>query len=221
MHNDKKTIWLISDTHEQHMKLHVPVGADAVVCTGDVSSYRSPAINEKGMRDFLSWYNVLPVDKLYYIPGNHDTSIEANYIDFKEYPNINVIINKPFDLYGHKAYGSPYTPAFSFGWAYNIKRGQEEAMWNGIPEDTEILFTHGPAYNTLDRTAGEGHQGCKALEKRISELYNLKLHVFGHFHNEYGIQNAGVTMDYKTTYINASVVDIRHNLINNGIIFRL
>jgi hypothetical protein len=44
---------------------------------------------------------------------------------------------------GYKFYGSPYTPAFC-EWAFQLNETDAIEKWKKIPEDTEILITHGP-----------------------------------------------------------------------------
>ncbi len=87
-----------------------------------------------------------------------------------------------------------------------------------IPDDTEILVTHGPPANILDvsgfpRTYREWdpinlkerlvnekvHAGSTALAKRIQELPKLKLNVFGHIHN-----GRGTLWQNDVCYVNAA-----------------
>lgn len=105
------------------------------------------------------------------IAGNHDLTF-----DLKEYNKslanaFHKHINPPIDpvktkalltdciyledstynLKGYNIYGSPYTPTF-FDWAFNLDIGKPlQAKWEQIPLDTDILITHGPPYNILDK----------------------------------------------------------------------
>lgn len=87
-----------------------------------------------------------------------------------------------------------------------------------IPTDTNVLVTHGPPLGILDKTDGRYHApenvGCWDLAKRIRELPELKLHVFGHIHCAYGWEKlAGVT------YVNASICNERYEHSNRPIVF--
>ena len=85
---------------------------------------------------------------------------------------------------GIKIYGSPWTPFF-YNWAFNLRRGQQIASkWAAIPDDTDILITHGPPYGVLD-SASDGSVGCKDLLDRI-EIVKPQYHIFGHIHEGYG-----------------------------------
>jgi len=62
-----------------------------------------------------------------------------------------------------------------------------------IPNDTEILVTHGPPLGHGDLFSGGPRAGCKdlydAIENRIKPLY----HIFGHIHEGYGVTTNGTT----------------------------
>ncbi len=94
------------------------------------------------------------------------------------------------EIEGIKIYGSPVQPRF-FDWEWNRDRGADiRQHWDLIPEDTQLLISHGPPYGVLDSApAGGGmvdHVGCEDLLARIKQLPNLKLHAFGHIHAGYG-----------------------------------
>jgi hypothetical protein len=103
-------------------------------------------------------------------------------------------------------YGSPWQPEFH-NWAFNLpKNGLElEQKWNDIPDNTDILITHGPAFGYLDTIMGQyDNLGCELLTKRIKTI-KPKIHVCGHIHSGYGY-----VFDGDTHFINASVLDERY-----------
>ena len=55
-----------------------------------------------------------------------------------------------------------------------------------IPEDTDILITHSPAYGILDFDDGINY-GSEEILHRLPSLPNLKAHLFGHIHAQHGI----------------------------------
>ena len=125
----------------------------------------------------------------------------------KNFPNITYLQDSHILIDGVKIYGSPWQPEF-FDWAFNLPRNGEELKytWNKIPDDTDILITHGPAYGYVDRVIGEyQHLGCELLIERINEVQPM-LHVCGHIHTGNGVVDNGVT-----TFINASVLDERYD----------
>lgn len=218
-----KRIWCISDTHTRHNELTIPENIDIAIHAGDASNIRDSSFNEAEMREFLRWFDSLPVKHKIFVPGNHDTSIEKGMFNFDDYTDIKFLINESVVIDGIKIYGSPITPTFGSGWAYNCQRHKIFKHWDNIPEDTDILVTHGPPKGILDLTFSGGgglvQTGCKVLLNKVHEI-NPNLHIFGHIHDEDLIYNAGCYCepDGKTTFVNASVCNLRYKVANNGII---
>ena len=62
-----------------------------------------------------------------------------------------------------------------------------------IPEDTDILITHSPAYGILDFDDGINY-GSEEILHRLPSIPNLKAHLFGHIHAQHGIMSQnGIT----------------------------
>jgi Icc-related predicted phosphoesterase len=105
---------------------------------------------------------------------------------------------------GIKFYGSPWQPEFH-NWAFNLSRGEELAeKWEQIPNDVDVLITHGPAYGILDYAPIGGHVGCEELYRKIVEV-KPKIHVCGHIHDGYGQKTMG-----GIEFLNASVLNDRY-----------
>ena len=130
-----------------------------------------------------------PHEKLV-IHGNHEVAMERGpkrkeCLKFFDDAGINYLQDSGIEINGIKFYGSPVTPTF-FNWEYNRNRGPDiKHHWDMIPDDTNVLITHGPAYGILDsvRESFRGPQGCQDLKNRINQLSNLKAHIFGHMHH--------------------------------------
>ncbi len=88
---------------------------------------------------------------------------------------------------GLKIWGSPITPSFGYGWAFNKDRGYDiNEVWNKIPTDSNIVITHGPIFGYCDRTDRGGlNVGCEQLFHRLNEV-KPQLHFSGHIHEAYG-----------------------------------
>ena len=132
---------------------------------------------------------------------------------------------------GIRFYGSPYSPSFHrHNWVFNADRGQEiQKIWSKIPSDTEVLITHGPPYKILDlvhdkyrEKAGEDmNVGCQDLLKVVKErLFKLKLHCFGHIHDQVGVLNYPISNTRHVLFSNGAVVnnDYKQLVINPLII---
>ncbi len=215
----KKKIVFFSDSHGEHRKLNLP-DADMLIFAGDAGTYRSPYQNEAGIRDFIDWLgsvNNIPIK--IWIAGNHCTSIEHRLVDARTLSQERGLIyleNETIEIGGIKIFGSPITPSFGFGWAFNANRGDRiREYWSQIPNDVDIVVTHGPAHGIRDRTIGGEHVGCVDLLAKIN-LIKPSIFVFGHIH-----EACGITKQNDTLFINASVLDERYKLVNKPVLVEL
>jgi hypothetical protein len=114
-----------------------------------------------------------------------------------------------------RIYGSPWQPEF-YDWAFNLPRNGEEmkAKWDAIPDNTDILITHGPPYGYLDIPGGQSIRvGCELLRHRVDEI-RPKIHVFGHIHGSHGYYYNG-----HTHFFNASVLNEQYLYTNEPFTF--
>ena len=222
---------LISDTHGHHeildMYLYDPTiikDCDLIIHAGDSANSRDGIQNLAEQWEFIDWYTQLPFKYKIYVPGNHNTSEHMFTISDYMKKGITRLINETCIVNGNKIYGSPYTPSFGNGWSYNVDRTKMQRVWDMIPKNTDILVTHGPPAGILDLTkSGDDvlrSVGCKSLLNTVFNL-DLKLHVFGHLHDESNIYNHGVRILNNTIYANASIVDLHHRVVNQPIIIEL
>ncbi|MGB0929886.1 MAG: metallophosphatase domain-containing protein [Chitinophagales bacterium] len=200
-------ITFISDTHGKHHspKLQVPE-SEIIIHAGDFTSMGK--LEE--VVDFLKWYGELPHTHKVLIGGNHDFLLEKNSFLFQSLlpDNITYLENESVEIEGIKIWGSPITPWF-YDWAFNRNRGEDiQRYWKQIPDDIDILVTHGPPYNQGDRTARGERAGCEDLLKKVLQI-QPKYHVFGHIHEAYGI-----TQNEHTTFINASCLNLSYQMVN-------
>lgn len=212
----------LSDTHNLHDQIDVPK-ADVLVHAGDATGrgdLREVAAVGEWLRGLLTSGTV---DHAVFVAGNHDFL-------FEHQPHIGRAIIEGAGAYylqdeevvidGVKFYGAPWQPRF-YDWAFNLDRGSPlRQVWEKIPEDTDVLITHGPPYGILDRTLGYRENppenvGCEDLMRRI-EVVKPKYHVFGHIHCNYGIETNG-----ETVFVNASNCNERYRAVNKPLVFDL
>lgn len=206
-------ITCISDTHNYHHNIKLP-GGDVLIHAGDISGRGL----EKEVKDFLNWFSKQAYTHKIFIAGNHDFYFERNNEQtIKSIIPKNVIYlnDSSINIEGIKFYGSPITPFF-YNWAFNRRRGAEiKKHWDLIPNDVDVLITHGPPFGMLDKTKQGDEVGCKELSQAINTI-KPKYHIFGHIHEAYGnYQNAD------THFINASVLNERYVYTNEPITFNL
>jgi Icc-related predicted phosphoesterase len=212
-------IWFISDTHNEHSGLSIPE-VDLVIHCGDESTHGNAFMNEPEARKFFDWYSVLNIETKLFVPGNHSTAVEQGLIRAEDYPGIRFLIHDQIEVRGLKIFGSPYTPRFH-DWSYMKKRGQLDLVWQSIPDDIDILVTHGPPKGVLDLTRDIESKaivqvGCIALRRHVEERIKPKIHAFGHLHDETGICNYGMFTRGATQFINCSCCNLASQLKNNG-----
>lgn len=217
---------LMSDTHLQH-GFEVPDG-DVLIHSGDATWTGT----EHEVKKFAEWYGFLPHKFKIFVAGNHDFGFQRWHLLFKHLlwdRRIMYLEDSEVEIEGFKIYGAPWQPEFN-NWAFNLPRGEAlRKIWSSIPDDTDILITHGPPQFVLDRTlpyenvtpsgiefSPPRHVGCADLKRRIAELPKLKLHVFGHIHAGYGQEKIGNVL-----HVNASICNEKYKPINPPVVVEL
>ena len=180
---------LLSDTHELHHEVEVPAG-DVLIVAGDWTMLSK---HFSQIEDFAAWLGELPHPCKVVIPGNHEYFLEADPHRRSLLAEATLLIDEAITIAGLKIWGSPLTPLYAaaFGRSSPADRRRH---WAKVPDDTNILVTHGPPYAILDRAPGQTeHIGDPELLERLKQLPDLKLHVFGHVHGAYGqVEQDGV-----------------------------
>lgn len=198
----------ISDTHGGHHKMDIPEG-DILIHAGDLSS-RGTA---KEIRRFNNWLEKLPHPHKIVVAGNHDFLFEEQPEEAQALlSNATYLEDSSIVIEGIKIWGSPITPWF-FDWAFNRHRGEEiKAYWEKIPQDTDILITHGPPFGILDLTIHGQQVGCEELLTIVKKI-QPRLHIFGHIHEAHGTIH-----EENTQYINASMMDVHYQATQEAIV---
>ena len=214
-------IVIISDVHGKYRNLVIPE-CDVLISCGDYSFKGEP----HEVKDFHAWLDKQDAKYMISVQGNHELGVERNFqlskeIAEKACPGVYFIDEGPIEIEGVKFWCSAITPFF-FSWAWNRYRGAEiKKHWDLIPDDTDILVTHGPVYGILDHVLNSHHPqgehvGCADLLDRVKKLKKLKLHCCGHIHCGNGtVQIDGVT------FINASICDEQYKPSNKPYIFNI
>lgn len=227
-------IVLISDTHSLHRNMTYdvsdfidPNSTNVIIHSGDMSNIGQ----QHEVEDFISWFKTLDgFDYKIFIAGNHDLSFENKlewledllseenlgphncfYLEDSEMLIVDGEFSRPI-----KVYGSPWQPFFH-NWAFNLPRGGDglNQKWLSIPEDVDILITHGPPFGIRDNI-GQIGLGCYLLKRRIEQLKPI-LSVFGHIHG-----GAGGYIDKDgTMFVNASTCTEKYKPTNKPIVAEL
>ncbi|KAF8333430.1 Metallo-dependent phosphatase-like protein [Cantharellus anzutake] len=198
----------ISDTHSQTFP--VPEG-DVLLHSGDLSGHG----RLEDLVITLDWLETLPHKIKIIIAGNHDLVLHKEWYEehkhelkrkncHMEDPDKAIafvrskaeskgIIYLEDELYkfrldeGRKewsVWGSPWSRKFG-NWAFGYAPLDAEEIVSRI-QPCDILLTHGPPFNILDRTIFRDESvGCPTLANRLTSL-KPRLHVFGHIHESHG-----------------------------------
>ena len=172
---------------------------------------------------YKTWLKSLPAKEIVCIYGNHDfvgqKSHEKIKKMFENEEHIHFLQEESVELFGLKIYGLAWT-LFFFDWAFNLHEDQLREKWELIPEDADIILTHGPPLGYGDKARRVNSQGFEnvgspSLLKKIEQI-KPKLVVFGHIHPGYGVYSVGDTI-----VANASVVNETYKLNNAPLVFEL
>lgn len=146
--------------------------------------------------------------------GNHDfVGAEAMYlVNMSDFPkNFHLLNNESVEVEGLKIWGTPYCLPFG-SWPFMLPEEKLAPLFESIPNDTDIIISHGPPYEFCDGAArmwknseddtkwpDPEHVGSKGLLQAIKRV-RPRLVVSGHIHEAFGTK----TMPNGTVVVNAS-----------------
>lgn len=206
----------LSDTHGSHEDIIVPDG-DILIHAGDFCNYGT----EKEIVGFGRWLRSLPHKYKIVIAGNHDRLFETNpglawdaLAGNDSLMGLIYLRDSGTYVEGLHIYGSPWQPAYC-DWAFNLPRNGKELVqkWSLIPEDLDILITHGPPYGWLDGKMR--FLGCEKLALAVA-VRKPKVHIFGHIHHGYGSALNGYGAS-----LNVSVCNDNYDAVNPAWVINL
>ena len=207
-------ITFISDTHNRHDLVKIEP-TDVLIHCGDMTSHGSFIEVSR----VLEWFSRQPAKTKIMIAGNHD------WLFYKRQDEARMLLGQHKDIWylqdsmmvvgGLRIYGSPWQPRF-YNWAFNADDDQLKEYWEQIPNNIDLLITHGPPSMIRDVTYENINAGCPILLNEIVHRIKPKYHAFGHIHEGYGIETIG-----DTCYINASTCDRKYKPTNAPLIIEI
>jgi len=219
----------ISDLHGELPKLE---GGDVLIVAGDLTISHKPIEFD----NFFEWLRNQDYKYKIVIGGNHDSYLQKNIMYGQISMDFGKQLDGSYDFYylceasvtieGVKFFGTPWTSTFDginpLCKAFTVDGEiQLRQKWKIIPEDTDVLITHCPPYGIGDLVKGYFHPSenvgsIDLLDKVLSS--NIRLHVFGHIHNGYGVTRIKRDSDdHETIYVNASIMNDDYEPVNKPI----
>ena len=203
----------ISDLHGFYPELE---GGDLLIVCGDLT--RNNEVSEYLW--FARWLHLQDYKKKILVAGNHD----ARLVEQIRWPPellggmCAYLMDSGTEFAGLKIWGSPWTRWFNgvnpHCAAFMLPEEGLEEKWALIPDDVDILVTHGPPLNVLDGAIDGSSCGSSSLWWRVADLKSLKFHIFGHVHEQGGKLCHPSEESGSATSINCSYVDENYEPVN-------
>lgn len=222
----------IADLHGHFPTLE---GGDLLIVAGDLTAHDT--LEEHS--DVLNWIHKQHYRKKVLVAGNHDNFLQK-HPNFYSRTTINYLCDSgteftyydPLEKDGpsdvkrttYKIWGSPWTAQFPginpkcCAFTENVGCDTDfwlEEHWQKIPDDIDILVTHGPPYGILDQTKDGILAGSPFLLYRCTEIKPL-IHCFGHIH-ENGGKETLISWKNGTRFINCSHVNEKYEPVNKPV----
>lgn len=141
------------------------------------------------------------------VAGNHEVEFSRDSSRKSWLSAATYLEHELLDIDGLRIFGSPYSKEFG-NWVYGVSGDKAERIWNQIPEDIDVLVTHGPPFGILDQNEQGEHCGCPYLLERVKKI-KPKVHIFGHIHESFGqVKKHGIK------FANVSICNLRYYPVN-------
>ena len=136
-------------------------------------------------KEFAPWLKTVPAKHKIIIPG--DTDFAVDYLDpgFEFHVDAMYLRDQSATIDKMVVYGMPWMPMNNTRYLVSeepVFVSRDQKVYEGaiarIPKETQILVTRVPPYGILDQYNGET-VGDGLLLRKIDELPNLKMHLFG------------------------------------------
>lgn len=232
------TICAISDMHG-YLPDDLPE-CDLLLIAGDVTpiwDHKVPYQTTWLKEHFDNWLKAQKAKQIVGIAGNHDFALKEDLMlghklswTYLRNETTTVTIGDE----SLKIFGTPYSVRFG-SWAFMLPDHQlSETIWEKMPNDIDILLTHGPMFGYGDTTEGytmtktgweKGNKvGSVSLRNHLeygkqerNAYPDLKLLVCGHIHEAYGTYPINDTL----ICYNVSRVNVNIEPVNDPVVIKI
>lgn len=175
--------------------------------------------------NFANWLHRQPAKEIVGIAGNHDFALQKDPMMGPSLP-WKYLLDKEYTYKGFKIYGTPWVPNLP-SWAFYADTYALTNKFMAIPDDVDILITHGPPKGIMDISSpkyGSMSCGSQELTQRLSDMRDQgnapQLHIFGHIHESHGTVVGGDGL-IDTVWGNASMLDDNYKPVYEPLEFDL
>jgi len=177
---------------------------------------------------FIPWLDSLPFKHKVFCCGNHDLYFYHSSLKEirKNLPsNCYYLQDDSVTLDGIKIYGTPWQLPFC-DWAFNLCEEDLAIKFKKIPNDIDILLSHGPAYGYADIVlhktyyCSDGNLGSKALLDAVRRT-NPKFVISGHIHTANHELISGCFNNKITEFANVSYIDEKYEPYYDPLVFNI
>jgi Icc-related predicted phosphoesterase len=175
---------------------------DLLIVAGDVTPLWDHSLDfQFGWLDtkFRQWLEEANAGSIVGIAGNHDFIFEkGDEVDTLELPWAYLLDSSYMHL-GVKYYGLPWIPKLQ-SWAFYADDLRLDQKFKAIPDDTDVIISHGPPKGFCDRNLAYHPCGSLAATYAMRRV-EPKAFICGHIHEAFGSRQDGPTTVYNVSYV--------------------
>lgn len=164
----------ISDLHGKHNEIFEYILDNIDVVDYDIVTASGDLWEGTSNTPRTDWINFQKIIKkpIILIQGNHDYFSSDM---FDKCDNIHLLHNESIIINGVKIFGTPYTTNF-MDWNWMSSEDKLFEMWNKlVPNDTDVLLSHGPPYGFCDNCNQSAYGNTKYSKLGSKALLEILL----------------------------------------------
>lgn len=173
----------IGDTHVRHRRFSSLPDADVFLHAGDFTRYGN------GAEEFALWFHRLPYKLKLLTLGNHERKDAVAPYTASQWQS----------LFGPMLLIDRGVRATVNGVSLTILGLPYETNIQSVPSGVDVVLSHEPPYEVLDRTRDGGRAGSERIGELIRSS-DARMHVFGHVHAQGGLTRT----EGQRTYVNVA-----------------
>ena len=207
-------------TSDFHGNLPPIPDCDLLIIAGDICPSKAP-LEQAAWLDttFRRWLDSISAKEVVAISGNHDQIFEKAPELVPKGLRWHYLQDSSITLFDLLIYGTPWQ--LPFWGAFNLSDEELVQVYKKIPDNTDIIISHGPPFGLHDQVVTKKpdgkttifHTGSVALQERVFDI-KPKFCIFGHIHSGFGS-----VLENETIFANVSLVNDDLQFAHSPVIF--